>query len=98
MIRRDKWEGWEAGSTFHLISDNNRIREWHHLTLQAFHSSYLLGVFGEVHQMDARKEFLEVSLDDGWVLRLTQDLEQVVVSNEVESREAWPLLFQEVAV
>lgn len=33
------------------------------------------------------EEFLQVRLDDGWVGRLAQDLQQVVVSDEVEARK-----------
>lgn len=33
------------------------------------------------------EEFLQVRLDDGWVGRLAEDLQQVVVSDEVEAWE-----------
>ena len=46
--------------------------------------------------MDAGEELLEVRLDDERVLGLAEDLEQVVVADEVEAREALPLVLEEV--
>ena len=46
--------------------------------------------------MDTAKEFLEMILDDLRVLSLTQDFEQIIVSNEIEARELLSLLFQVV--
>ena len=46
--------------------------------------------------MDTAKEFLEMILDDFRVLSLTQDFEQIIVSNEIKARELLSLLFQVV--
>ena len=42
--------------------------------------------------MDASKQLLEVCLDDAGVGGLSKDLQEIVVSNEVEAREDGALL------
>ena len=49
-------------------------------------------LFVEGDLKDAAEELLEVALDDGRVLGLAQDLEQVVVTDEIEARELLALL------
>lgn len=46
--------------------------------------------------MDAAKELLQVSLDHQGILSLTQNLEQVIVPDEVESRKLLTLLLEVV--
>lgn len=40
------------------------------------------------------EEFLQVGLDDGWVGRLAKDLQQVIVTDEVEARKGRALLLR----
>lgn len=44
--------------------------------------------------MDGSEELLHVQLDDGWVLSLGQDLEQILVTKEVKTRELATLQLQ----
>ena len=61
----------------------------------AFSSHKMCGPSG-VGVLWGREELLEVRLDDGRVLGLAEDLEQVVVADEVEAREGLALLLEEV--
>lgn len=56
---------------------------------------FVMGVT-ELYFVDAREELFEVELNDGWILGLPQDLEHVVVSQEVETREFVSLFLQVV--
>lgn len=49
-----------------------------------------------IHLLDTREQLLEVRLDDGRVAGLAQNLQQVVITQEVEARELRALLLQEV--
>jgi hypothetical protein len=44
-----------GGSTFHLVSNDDRTRQWHKLSLQALHGSDLFRIFGEIHGMNSRE-------------------------------------------
>lgn len=47
----------------------------------------MLAPLVKVHTVDTSEELLEMGLDDGRVLGLAQDLQEVVVTDEVETRQ-----------
>jgi aryl carrier-like protein len=74
------------------VSDLHGAGEGHRLPLDGGHGNQSAIVFAESDAVDARKKLLKVGLDDGRVLRLSEDLKQVVVAEEVEARELAPAL------
>ena len=62
--------------------------------METAHCQDLMVVFGELHTVNPGKQLLEVRLDDGRLCGLTQDLQQVIVTNEIEAREGRSLLLQ----
>ena len=78
------------------VRDRHRLEQRHDLALERAHRRDRRVALRELHLRDAGEELLEVRLDDDGVLGLAEDLEQVVVADEVEAREALPLLLEEV--
>ena len=60
--------------------------------METAHCQDLAVVFGELHTVNPGEQLLEVGLDDGWLCGLTQDLQQVIITNEIEAGEGRPLL------
>mmetsp|Transcript_8750 Transcript_8750/g.14555 ORF Transcript_8750/g.14555 Transcript_8750/m.14555 type:complete len:229 (+) Transcript_8750:443-1129(+) len=70
----------------HLLIDRHRRLERDHLVGIGNHCRDGLHVFAEFDFVDSLEQFLQMRLDDVRVLGLTQDLQQIIVTNEVESR------------
>lgn len=62
--------------------------------METAHRQDLMVVFRELHTVNPGKQLLEVRLDDGRLCSLTQNLQQVIVTNEVEAGEGRSLLLQ----
>ncbi len=78
----------------HFRYDLHLVLEWHHFAVERLHGHDVLAAVVELHRVDSGEELLEVRLDDLRVGGLTEDLEQIVVSDEVETREQGPLLLR----
>ena len=79
------------------VADRDSVHEIDRLPFQTLQRLDLLLVVGKVHGVNRLEQLFEVGLDDGRILRLPENLQQVVVPDEVEPREFRPLLLQEVA-
>jgi hypothetical protein len=53
-------------------------------------------IFSEKYRVDTGKEFFEMELNDSWVLRLSKDLEHVIITKEVEPGEFVAFFLKEV--
>ena len=90
----DEVTDWLVASTVYLnfCCDGNWIGKQYHLPMETAHRQDLAVVFGELHTVNPCKQFLEVRLDDGRLCGLTQDLQQVIVTNKIEARKGRTLL------
>ena len=66
----------------HIGSHGNWIAKGNHLSFLQCYDSNRGVPFTELHYADASKELLEVHLYDLWVGGLTQDLKQVLITDE----------------
>ena len=62
--------------------------------MQATHGQDLVIVLGELDTVNPSKQLFEVRLDDRWLRCLTQNLQQIIVTNEIEARKGRSLLLQ----
>ena len=76
------------------LNDLDLVLQGDDLAIHRLHGNDVLILLVKVDAVDASEELLEVGLDDSGVGRLTQNLQQVVVTNEVESGELGTLLLQ----
>lgn len=85
---RGTWSRKYFSTTYlNLWCDLHRLQEGYNLTLQGLHGGDMLAPLVKVHAVDTSKELLQMGLDDGRVLGLAQDLQEVVVTDEVETRQ-----------
>lgn len=71
----------------HIRGDLSRSLEWNNFTFQRDHGDDVLFSGVELNTVYALEEFLQMRLNHSRIGRLAQDLEQVIVSQEVESRK-----------
>ena len=76
------------------LNDLDLVLQGHDLAIHRPHGDNVLILLVKVDAVDASEELLEVGLDDGGVGGLTQNLQQVVITDEVESGELGTLLLQ----
>jgi hypothetical protein len=46
--------------------------------------------------IDASEELFKMALNNNWILCLTQDFEEIIITNEIKAGKDRPLLFKEV--
>ena len=84
----------------HFSTDLNHLHnldlvlQGHDLAINRFHGDNVLIVLIKVDAVDAREELLQVGLDDCGIGGLTKDLQQVIVTDEIETGELSTLFLQ----
>jgi hypothetical protein len=61
------------------------LRDFYYFIVTAFHLFNV--VFVDSDAMDASKQLLQMLLDDFWVLRLSQNFQQIIITEEVKATE-----------
>ena len=80
----------------HLWRDLHLSFQRHHFSSYRLHGEDMFAAVIKLHRMDASEQLLEMGLDDLRVGGLTQDLQQVIISDEVETWELGSFLLQKL--